>query len=336
MFELLLAVLITFIVTFLSTPKVARFLFRAGIVGIDQQKTGKPVLPSSGGLPVAIGLLAGLLLFIGTNTFLIKVYSNELLLAALATILIITLIGLIDDLNVGKRMVRARTGTKEYRIGLPQWLKACLVLPAALPLMAVAAGQTRMAIPFFGSVDFGIIYPLILVPIAVVCVANATNMLAGMNGLEAGLGGIASLSVGIFGLLRGQIEGAVIALILCAALLGFLKWNWFPAKILPGDSLTYLIGAGFVTAVILANIEMFGIFVFIPWIVEAFLKLRGQFKVSSLGVLQKDGSLKSQYNRIYSLTHILMRVGKFRERDITVALVGIEMAICVLAFLIFL
>ncbi len=201
--------------------------------------------------------------------------------------------------------------------------------------MAVAVGESVMTIPFLGAVDFGIFYSLILVPVAVVCVANATNMLAGMNGLEAGLGFVASLSVGLFGLLRGQAEGALIALLLAASLLAFLKWNWYPAKILPGDSLTYLIGACYVVAVVLANIEAFGIFVFTPWIVEAFLKLRGRFGVSSLGVLQKDGTLRSQYKKIYSLTHLVMR-GRFREREITAILIGVEIAICVLAFLIFL
>ena len=193
-----------------------------------------------------------------------------------------------------------------------------------------------MIIPFLGQINFGIIYPLVLVPIAVVCVANATNMLAGMNGLEAGLGFVATLSVGVFALLRGQIEGAIIALILSVSLLAFLKWNWWPAKILPGDSLTYLTGAGFVTAVVLANVETFGIVVFIPWIVEAFLKLRGRFRVSSLGILQKGGTLKSQYGKIYSLTHVVMKSGKFKEKQVTSILIGAEIIICAIAFLMFL
>ncbi|MEM5797826.1 MAG: hypothetical protein QXG26_00325 [Candidatus Aenigmatarchaeota archaeon] len=335
MLDILIAMFVSFVATAMLTPSIAKFLYRIGVIGIDQQKPKKPILPTSGGIAVTVGLLSGLLLIIGLNTFLLKQYQNSLLLAAMSTILIITLIGLLDDLNVGRKMVRARTGTMEYRIGLPQWLKALLTLPAALPLMAVSVGESMMILPFFGMVDFGIIYPLLLVPIAVVCVTNATNMLAGMNGLEAGLGMVASLSLGIFALLRGQIEGAIIALMLAAALIGFIKWNWWPARILPGDSLTYLIGACYVTAVVLGNVELFGIIIFAPWIVEAFLKLRGQFKVASLGILQRDGTLKSRYKKIYSLTHIPMKIGRFNEKQIAEILICVEILICLISFLFF-
>jgi UDP-N-acetylglucosamine--dolichyl-phosphate N-acetylglucosaminephosphotransferase len=224
----------------------------------------------------------------------------------------------------------------EYRVGLPQWSKPLLTLPAAIPLMAVSAGATTITIPLLGAVDFGIIYPIVLVPIAVICVSNVNNMLAGLNGLEAGLGFIASVSVGIYALLNNRPEGGIIALALAAALLAFLKYNWCPARILPGDSLTYLIGATFVTAVIAASVEMFAIVVYIPWIAEALLKLRGRFKVASVGVLQPNGKLGSRYKKIYSLTHIFQRTGRFTEKQIVVYLMLIEVLFCLLAFLIFL
>jgi hypothetical protein len=55
---------------------------------------------------------------------------------------------------------------------------------AALPLMAIAAGETTMFIPFFGIINLGIIYSLIVIPIGVTGASNAFNMLAGFNGLE--------------------------------------------------------------------------------------------------------------------------------------------------------
>ncbi|MEE9405809.1 MAG: hypothetical protein V3V26_00195 [Candidatus Aenigmarchaeota archaeon] len=312
------------------------FLRGCGIIGIDQQKKEKPLLPSSGGLTVAFGLLTGIMAYIALSTFILhNVINLSLMLAASSTILIVVLVGLLDDINIKSTKRRDSTGTEEFRVGLPQWLKPLLTLPAAIPLMAVSAGESLITPPFIGMFELGLLYPLLLVPIAVLCVSNATNMLAGMNGLEASLGFLASLSVGIYALLIGRVEGAIIALALAAALLAFLKFNWYPAKILPGDSLTYLIGATFVAAIIIANVEMFAVIVFIPWMVEAFLKLRGKFAVASLGDLQPDGTLKSKYRKVYSLTHLVMRSGRFREKQVTLILMGVELLFCLLAFAVY-
>lgn len=331
--SVIIAVLVSFFATLLVAPKLMAFLRGCGIVGIDQQKRGKPVLPSSGGLAVAFGLLGGIMAYIALSTFvLLNEVSLSLMLAASSAILIVALVGILDDINVKTTRRKDSSGTEEFRVGLPQWLKPLLTLPAAIPLMAVSAGESVITPPFMGSWELGLLYPLLLVPLGVLCVSNATNMLAGMNGLEAGLGFLASLSVGVYALLLGRVEGAIIALSLSAALLAFLRFNWHPAKMLPGDSLTYLIGATFAAAIIIANVEMFAIIVFMPWITEAFLKLRGRFAVASLGDLQPDGTLKSRYRKIYSLTHLVMRSGRFTEKQVTLIILGVEALFCLLAF----
>jgi UDP-N-acetylglucosamine--dolichyl-phosphate N-acetylglucosaminephosphotransferase len=60
--------------------------------------------------------------------------------------------------------------------------------------------------------------------------------------------------------------------------------------------------------VILGNSERFAILLFLPWIIEALLKLRGRFAVRSFGDLQKDGTVKAPYDKIYSLTHVAMKL----------------------------
>lgn len=338
--SVIIVLIISFASTLFITPKLMRFLRGCGILGIDQQKTDKPILPSSGGLAVAFGLLAGIMAYIAFSTFVLGGSSGlNLMLAASSTILIIALIGMLDDINIKSTKRKDSSGTEEYRVGLPQWLKPLLTLPAAIPLMAVSAGESILTPPFTGLViELGLLYPLVLVPVAVLCISNATNMLAGMNGLEAGLGFIASLSVGIYSLIAmpigrpGGVEGAIIALSLAAALLAFLRFNRYPAKVLPGDSLTYLIGATFAAAVIIGNVEMFAFIVFLPWVAEAFLKLRGRFAVSSLGDLQPDGTLKSKYKNVYSLTHLVMRSGRFTEKQVTLILLVVEIVFCLLAF----
>ena len=147
------------------------------------------------------------------------------------------------------------------------------------------------------------------------------------------MGVIYLLTLGIFGLAHGSI-GSTIFLITFAALVGFIKFNWFPAKILPGDSLTYLLGSMVAAGVIVGNMERSGILVMMPFIVEFFLKLRSRFKASSLGKLGSDGKLNPPYGRnVYSWTHILMNLKPLTERQVTVLLMLIQSCFALLLFL---
>ncbi|MFB6077220.1 MAG: hypothetical protein ABEK12_03760, partial [Candidatus Nanohaloarchaea archaeon] len=316
------------------TPEAMRFLRSSGIVGIDQQKEDRPELPTSGGVPVLYGFLVGISVYIGLATFVTGATVDiALLLAALAATFIIGMIGLIDDIHVDRSGTDG-TADGQLRVGLAQRYKFLAPAVAALPLMAVKAGTSTMHVPVAGPVAFGALYPLVLVPVAITCVVNATNMLAGQNGLEASIGMIGLAGLGVFSAMEGRPEGAAIALPMAAALLAFLPWNIVPASILPGDSLTYAVGAAYVSTVIVANIELFGAVVFLPWIVEAFLKLRSGFSASSLGDLQPDGTLAPRHDRIYSLTHVLMRFD-LTERGIVLAAAAAEFVLVLAALLLF-
>lgn len=333
--------LAVFMVSFVSiftalyaTKKFKTYLEKAEILGIDQHKLAKPRIATSGGMAVLSAALAALLLAIALDTFLLHYGLDiSLTLAAIASMLIAALIGFLDDVYVGAKLYRSPSGTAEYRIGLKQWQKPLLIIAAAVPLMVVRAGQTKMALPFLGVMDFWIFYPLLLIPLAVVCVSNAYNMLAGFNGLEGGMGFVAFLSLGIYTFILGKIEASLISFAMAFALLGFLKYNWYPAKILPGDSLTYLAGAAFASAVVLSGAERFGILIFTPWIVEALLKLRAKFKASNIGILQDNGKLISPSRKVYSLTHLAMHNGKLDEKNLVKIFIISELIICLIAFI---
>ncbi|UCC33559.1 MAG: hypothetical protein JSW53_00700 [Candidatus Bathyarchaeota archaeon] len=330
---LLISILISFAVTLFVTPHFRRFLYVAGIVGLDLHKKDKPKLASSGGICVASGVLAGLLSYIGLQTFLSSSEGElELVLAVTSSVLIVMFVGLLDDLNVKSRKVKTKEGY-DVRVGFPQWLKPLLTLPAAVPLMAISAGVTHMSIPFVGRIEFGILYPLLLVPVGMVGASNVVNMLAGFNGLEAGMGIVYLLALGIFGLLHESI-GSTIFLITLGALVGFIRFNWIPAKILPGDSLTYLLGSMVAAGVIVGNMEKSGILIMLPFIIEFFLKLRSKFKASCLGRLRENGKLAPPYGRrVYSWTHILMNIMPMTERQVTISLILIQICFSALLFL---
>ncbi|MCS7106032.1 MAG: hypothetical protein NZ942_01820 [Candidatus Aenigmarchaeota archaeon] len=332
MFTVVFSSLISFLVTFFITPKLMKFLYSTGIVGLDLHKKNKPKLPSSGGICVTFGILAGLLSYVGIQTFVFEQKENVIpLLAVISSVLIVTFVGFLDDINVKTRKVRTKDGLN-IKVGIPQWVKPLITLPAAIPLMVISAGETTMLIPFFGSINFGIFYPLFLVPIGVVVASNLVNLLGGFNGSEAGMGIVYMLSLGIYALINGSI-GSIIFLVSFASLLGFIRYNWFPARILPGDSLTYLLGSLVASGVIVGNMEKVGVIVLFPFIIEFFLKARAKFKATCLGKLRNDGKLDPPYGKkIYSITHILMNLKKMREIEVTVWLIIIEIVFSLIPF----
>jgi len=331
MWALMISFFVSLLTSFFLTKALIPFFEKNKIIAIDLHKKGKPKLANSGGIPVSLSLMMGLMFFVAIQTFVFRTNNQMVyLFAAVLTILLITIIGFFDDLNRSEVII----GKRKIRKGLKQWQKPLLTLPAAIPLMVVSAGVTTMSIPFVGSVNFGILYPLILIPIGVVGASNAINLLGGFNGSEAGMGFVYCFSLGLYALIHGELVSAAIFFSTLGGLLGFLKYNFYPAKILSGDSLTYCLGAVVASGVIVGNIERAGVIAMLPFIVEFFLKSRSKFKASSLGKLRKDGKLDPPYGKkIYSLSHILMNIKKMTEKEVVLCLILIEIVSCLFIFL---
>ncbi len=334
--SILASMAIAFIGTYFITPKFIIFLEKIGLTGVDQQKATKPKVAEMGGPTILFGFLGGIFLFIWLRIFLFGGLDKlGEVFAGISTIVIITLIGMFDDLGGLMKLRGKEMSGYDKRIGLKQWQKPLLTLLAAIPMMATMTGNTTMSIPIVGTVDFGIFYPLIIVPIAIVGTSNATNMLAGINGVEAGMGVALLGGLGVYGILVGKLQAAAIALTVMSALLAFLRYNWYPAKIFPGDSATYLIGATVAVVAVVGEMQKFAVFCFVPWFIELILKARGKFTVQSFGELQNDGSVKAPKETPYSLLHVIMNSDKFTEKQIALAMISIEAILVVLALIIF-
>lgn len=312
---------LSLLVTFLAIPLLIPRLRRVGIVGKDMHKPGQPELPEMGGLGIVAGLGGGLILAIALETFLEQVLTANLvaLLAALGTILIVTLIGILDDL-----------------FELSQGVKALLPIFAALPLVAVKAGKTVMQLPFFGTVDFGIFYSLVLVPLGVTGAANGVNMLAGFNGLEVGMGIVATGSLAIIAYTINATTSLVLLLAMLGALLAAIYYNWYPARILIGDVGTLSIGAVIATAVILGDFETAGIIVIIPYFLDFLIKAKNRFPSKGWWGIYKDGKLHCPNPRPVSLCQWIMKLsGGISERNLVLTLIGIEAVFGLFAVLLY-
>ena len=242
------------------------------------------------------------------------------------------MLGFIDDINVKREKVKT-TGMMDTRKGLKQWQKPVLTLVGAIPLVAINAGVSTLHLPLIGLVNFGIIYPLIIVPLAVIFAANSFNLLGGFNGISTFSGLIVAIALFFYSVIYGSYTGAILSGVLAATLLGFVFFDGYPSKIIPGDSFTYAVGAGIVTTIILGNMESFGIIIFMPWIIEFILHLRGKFGTTDLGKRRSDGTFEPPYGKkIYSWTHILMNMKRCKEWEVTLYMALVTFGFVVLGF----
>ncbi len=318
---LILIFLMSFFVTFLSTQWIIPKLRKSGFVGRDVHKEDKPEIPEMGGFSIIFGLSSGILLAVAFTTFSNSILPDlelKFILAALSTILLMSLIGIFDDL-----------------FAMRQIIKATLPLFAALPLIAVEAGTSTMSIPFIGAVDFGIFYVLLLVPMGVAGASNVTNMLAGFNGLEAGMGFVACISLGYIAFRVGETEALILLLAMCGALLAFLYYNKYPAKVFMGDVGALSIGTVIASAVIIGDFESAGVILIIPYALDFFIKAKNRFPTENWGGILENGKLICKGKPI-SLCQLIMKLAcGVSEKGIVLILVFIELIFGVFAIILF-
>ncbi len=301
---------------------------RAGLVASDMNKhIRRSSIAESGGIVVIISFAFSILLYIFFKTFAMP-DDNHLVIvfAALTSVLLAGMIGFVDDI-LG------------WKIGLRQWQKPLLTIPIAIPLVVVNAGESSMSLPLIGPVDFGMLYPLLVIPVGIVGASNGFNMLAGYNMLEAGLGAVILSTLGIVALKNNMLWLFVLAFSGVSALFGFLLHNRYPAKIFPGDSLTYFCGTLIATVAILGNMEKTALILFTLFFIEFVLKARSKFKAETFGMPDKKGYLSPPSKNIHSLTHLVLRYfpalfgRKAKEMDVVAFILSFQMVLSIIALL---
>jgi UDP-N-acetylglucosamine--dolichyl-phosphate N-acetylglucosaminephosphotransferase len=286
----------SFLVTLFILPFWIIKARKTNLTGQDMHKVNKKQVAEMGGVVVLLGFLIGVLSYIAIRIFFFQTQTNVTpILAIFTAILIAGIIGIIDDI-LG------------WKMGLKQWQKPLLTLLVAAPIMAVNAGTRVMSIPFIGNIDLSIFYPLIIIPIFILVGTNGFNMLAGYNGLEAGMGMIILSTLAYFSWLNNSPWLTVVALCMVSTLAAFWLFNKYPAKIFPGDTLTYTVGALAAAIAIFANIEKIFLILFIPYIIQFFLKLRGRFKKESFARVKEDKTLIPRYKNIYGVENLTVKI----------------------------
>ena len=322
---LLISVFVSFLLAVLVLPRWIKKCRKIGLVWEDMNKFGHPKnVASSGGVIVVMAFVLGVLSYVALKTFVFEGTVQALeIFALLSVILILGIVGLTDDL----------LGWKHY--GLSIKMRLLLAFAASIPLVVINVGNKVMSFPFIGAVDFGIFYALFLIPLGIAGATTTYNFLAGFNGLEAGQGILIVSFLSYVAYVTGSPWLAIIGLCMVAALMGFYLFNRFPAKVFPGDTLTYAVGALIAGMAILGDFEKIAVVVFIPYIIEVVLKVRGGLHKHSFGIPDKKGNLKMPYEKIYGLEHLAIKIlGKrATEKKVTYLIHAFQIVFILIAFL---
>ncbi|MEE9307556.1 MAG: MraY family glycosyltransferase [Spirochaetia bacterium] len=165
--------------------------------------------------PILVTLITGGTVTVGYTLRFISLFLGVSLIQA---------IGLIDDFRPIKAL-----------------LKFFLQLLAAIIVTAGGFLIRSVTLPYLGSLGLGLFaYPITV--LWLVGISNAVNLIDGMDGLAGGISAFAALSMGIIALIQGSTVTSVLCFALFGAILGFLVFNFPPAKIFMGDSGSLFLG----------------------------------------------------------------------------------------------
>jgi UDP-N-acetylglucosamine--dolichyl-phosphate N-acetylglucosaminephosphotransferase len=321
---LILPIVSSFLIALFCIPVWIKRAKNEGLVGRDVHKTNKEEVAEAGGVCVIMGFIFGSIIYIGTRTFILNTYTNAMeIFCLLSVILIISFIGFTDDILGWKK-------------GLSKISRILFLVFAALPLIAINAGQTVT------GTNLELVYPLFIVAIGIIGASTTFNILAGYNGLEASQGMIILTALSIVTYIAGNRWLSVIGMTMVAGLFALYIFNKHPAKVFPGDILTYSTGALIAIIAIFGSVERIAVFFFIPYILETILKLRGKLKKESFAKVNTDGSLEMPYDKIYGVEHLAIYIlkkikpsKKVYEKDVVYLINLFQIFIIIVGLIIF-
>ena len=229
MFTIILGFATSFILVLLSIPALIKIAYLKRLVDEPgDRKLHNRRIPSIGGILLFAGTLFSYFLWHPFNDIteyghLIRAINDFKYIGA--SMLILFFIGIKDDI-IGTAPVKKLVGHLIVAF--------ILVLMADMRITSLHGLLGVYEIPFWASIFLSVFVYTVIV--------NAVNLIDGVDGLAAGIGLIVCLTYGIWFYLAGGIENACLAFALGGSLLGFLFFNFSPAKIFMGDSGSLVIG----------------------------------------------------------------------------------------------
>jgi UDP-GlcNAc:undecaprenyl-phosphate GlcNAc-1-phosphate transferase len=217
---------VAFITAFLFTPMVKKLAFKLNAVDIpnDDRRVHNHPIPRLGGIAILLGfiiaLLVDIVISISTNAI---IFDNKLT-GLILGIIIIEIAGVWDDIKP-----------------IGAWTKLSFQIAAAFVVISGGVKIEFLTNPFVENGVFSLgIFAIPLTIIWIVGVTNALNFIDGLDGLAAGIASISSLSLLFISIFLKNFDVVILTAALAGSTLGFLPFNFNPAKIFMGET-----GSGF-------------------------------------------------------------------------------------------
>lgn len=229
-----IAFILSFVVTFVTTPYTIKLAKKIGAISEEKEgrRAHKKTMPKFGGPAVILGFLVSTIYLLlvmsmenSINLFGFQEYWKKLLGFLIGT-LIITIVCVIDDIKTIRPITKL----------IGQLLGAIYVVIAGIRIEGVT-------LPFLNFPEIHQITSVILTIAWIIIVTNAINLIDGLDGLSSGISVISAISLLVIFVLNGSsLISIVLITALAGALVGFLPFNFTPAKTFIGDTGSNFLG----------------------------------------------------------------------------------------------
>ncbi len=233
--KILITIGVAFIISFAATPIVKTFAKKVGAMDVpgEERRVHDHPIPRLGGLAIFLGFILSVLLFANINRQL-----QGILLGCV----IIVATGAIDDI-----------------VSLNAWVKLLLQILAAVVAVLHGVEITVLANPALWSKTEFLLLGSLSIPITIIWIVgitNSVNLIDGLDGLAVGVSTISSLTMLVIALVIPNTSStiAIVLAALVGACVGFMPYNFNPAKIFMGDTGSLLLGY------VLATMSILGLF----------------------------------------------------------------------------
>ncbi|WP_226675721.1 glycosyltransferase family 4 protein [Rossellomorea aquimaris] len=222
----LIIVLLTAITTYVGVKFIIPFAIKINFVdNPNNRKVHKKPLPMLAGVVFTVVTLIGILLLSAFDYL-----TTSLTIALVLAVVMLSTIGFIDDYY--------KTRSKEFS-PFPRLL---VQFAAAFLIVQFGDYVSQIDIPVLGYMELSPILGKLFTMVWIIFIINVINFMDGLDGLAGGMSGIFAFTFLITSILMNQPVSALLSALMLGVAIGYLPHNFFPAKIIMGDTGSTLFG----------------------------------------------------------------------------------------------
>ena len=285
--KIVLNFLVGFILVLAVMPKAISYLKKLKFGQVEREE-GLQSHKAKGGTPTMGGTVFILCAIVVVYSLNFTSFNNPLIHLLTFEFLVFCSVGFIDDYLIVVR--KTNEGLKPlYKYALQSVVAIAFYVLAKI---FIPQFDTAISIPLLHmEVDIGWLYP-ILVYFMFTAGSNAVNLTDGLDGLATGLSMIAISVFVIFAIMNKNYEIAIYAMAVIGTLLGFMCFNYHPARIFMGDTGSLALGGLLAALAVLTRQELL------------FILIGGVFLVETLSVIIQVVSFKTRGKRVFKMAPI--------------------------------